>query len=752
MNLSLTPQEEKELMEMFSFEAQEIHAQINEFLTSLEASPDNKELIDDLFRVTHTLKGSAMGMGFKQMAEIGHVMEDVFGEIKEGTLEMDKSLFNNLFTASDKLGQLVTNITEKKKISHKGIKTKLEVIIRKAKGLTDLEDLQDNTELEVIIESPSEVITNEMPASEEEQEEPHIATASDIHSHEGVFIFNDSEEDAVKEEEVLDEEDVFASKKISDDIYSSHSDVKHGALYKIKEFFTQLFSSTSPKEQSIIESVITDDIPVEEEVENDVEEVTSGAFVFDDDSEIDIDTDVSIQDTRPTLTTNDEESVHMMLESIDSDDGSGDDAEQNEDFLSTLQDKASVTDLVQVPIRKLDNLMNQVGQLIIERDRLMAQNSTKGSRNAEFASLQRITSDLQYSVMDVRLVQIGSLFNKFHRIARDVASIENKNVGLVVKGVEVEIDRNILKIMSDSMVHLVRNAVGHGIESTEERALAGKSEEAVITLSARNEKDNVIIEVSDDGKGIDADVIREKIIDKGIAEKEYVDQLSDNEVIMYIFETGFSGASQVSEVSGRGVGMDVVKKSTESIGGQVSVKTVVGVGTTVSLRLPASMAVKGVLMFQMSHQEYAFALSYTEAVISLKKGEIHKAGVGLMTSYLKKTISVVFFSDLLRMNDFSEVFVPGAFHDTFDSLTNNTKLDVIIITYGDKFIGVVVDKLLQQKEIIEKPIPKPLDNNVLMSGTTILGNGNVCMVADVAAITGILYRSKMKVQDKLSAS
>ena len=724
MDLSLTPEEEKEIMEMFSFEAHDLHEEINNLLTTLEANPKNIDIIDQLFRVTHTLKGSALGMGFKAIGDLSHIMEDVFGEIKEGNIDLDANLFDSLFKACDKLKELINNIKENKKISHKGIKTKLEVILRKSKGLTGMEHYHGEP-YDNVPELPNRELV------------PDVAVDRDINPI--------SEIPSMVSEKVIVKPNMFG--RFLDRIKSFISlSPDHEIAEEVKEGRQGVNSRELDELSLVAESTGEDDF-----FYTNLASAHDAINLAEQGEETDDLNAISFsKEDRPALTTNDDESAFEFFDNLSKEEAEPD--EEEKDLLKGLLDKAAMTDLVQVPIRKLDNLMNQVGQLIIERDRLIAENAKLGSRNAQFAGLQRITSDLQYSVMDVRLVQIGVLFNKFHRIARDVANIEAKHIHLELKGLDVEIDRNILKIMSDSMIHLVRNAVGHGLETPEERRAVGKPEIGTITLSARNEKDHVIIEVTDDGKGIDANSIRNKILQKGLVSKEYLNQLTDQEIILYIFETGFSNTNTVSAVSGRGVGMDVVKKSTESIGGQVHIATTVGKGTTISLRLPSSMAVKGVLMFQMKDQEFAFPLAYTEAVINLKKSKIRKAGIGLISKYLKHTISIIFFEDLLRMKDFSEIYETSIFHDSFDERDDDDKFDVIIVSYAGKFIGVIVDKLLQQKEIIEKTLPKPLDDTRLLSGTTILGNGNVCMIVDVIAITDILFRSKFKVQEQLKAS
>ena len=285
--------------------------------------------------------------------------------------------------------------------------------------------------------------------------------------------------------------------------------------------------------------------------------------------------------------------------------------------------------------------------------------------------------------------------------------------------------------------------MSHGIESPSVRQERGKNVEGEVILRARNEKDIVVIDVIDDGGGIDSKAIAKKAIEKGVVTKEYAKRASQQDIMMCIFEPGFSNAETVTAVSGRGVGMDVVKRAAESIGGKVEVSTELGKGSTISIHLPSSMAVKGALLFELSGQEYAIALNYTEAVVSLKKTDLHKVSQGLMTSYLGKVIPLVFLKDLFKMGDFSELSKDGALHQSYDEITDDEKLDVIIVSYGNRNVGFVVDKLFQQKEIVEKALASPIDRIDLVSGATILGNGNVCLVLDVVRIIDSVFREQL---------
>jgi two-component system chemotaxis sensor kinase CheA len=576
----MRPQEkENEYRELFLTEAWETFTEINRLLTVLEKNHQDINTIQALFRLTHTLKGNATGMGFDKIAELTHVMEDFFGAMREDRMDITPEIFTSIFKAVDTLGQLIEAIKKPVEVKYLGIKTKLEVLIRKSQ-------------------------------SSASQKDNNVQSAE----------------------------------------------------YAL------------PAEEAPVQQVANNNQHKEEEESLDEQEVVQTSVTF--------------------------------------------------------------SDLVQVPVSKLDNLLNLVGELTIERDRIIATSNGKQSAN-EFARLNRISSDLQYSVMDVRLVQVGFLFNKFHRIVRDAAAKEGKQVSLKLEGTETEIDRMILQVISDSLIHLIRNAVGHGIEKSEVRVQAGKLAEGTLTLSASSESDTVIIRIQDDGAGIDPEKIKKKALERGIITAQEATQLSDNDLIMLIFEPGFSTMDHVTTISGRGVGMDVVKKALDSIGGTIQVNSEIGTGTCFTLSLPASMAVKSVLLFELDKQTYAFPLSYTESVVSLYKSDLHKAANGLITVHQEKTMHVVFLEDVFARS----VGKRGERFEAFDQLHTETKFEVVVVSVAGKWIGFIVDKLLQQKEIIEKPLRKPVDQVSYVSGVSILGNGSVCLVLNVAALYNALQQA-----------
>jgi two-component system chemotaxis sensor kinase CheA len=321
-------------------------------------------------------------------------------------------------------------------------------------------------------------------------------------------------------------------------------------------------------------------------------------------------------------------------------------------------------------------------------------------------------------------------------VVRDAASTEKKQIDLVIEGSETEIDRNILQIISDSLIHLIRNAIGHGIESENDRKSEDKDVVGKLTLSARNESEGVIIDIKDDGKGIDVEKIKKKVMQKGWVEASVLDKMSQEEIISFIFEPGFSTNDAVNSISGRGVGMDVVKKAIDSVGGNIKVQTEAGKGSVFSLILPSSMAVKSTLLFEVGHSQYAVPLTYTDAVLSLERKEVYKIQNRLMINHQEQTIETVFLRDL---------FFPEEAYSREEALKSTEKWNVVLVHYNGKKLGLVVDKLLQQKEIVEKPLKKPVDFVRYIGGVTILGNGKVCLVINIPQIIQKLFNHSVNV-------
>lgn len=585
---------EEEYKELFVAEALEIIESLNQTITELENNPGNASKIDAIFRLIHTLKGNAMGMGYNNIGELSHVVEDIFGEVKKNSALLDEELIQSIFKSIDKLSEMVDALSSGATVSYKGLRTKLTVKLSNIRA------------------------------------------------------------------EIADENETVNSESVEAD---SANEAEMAA-------------------ESLIEE--TEEIQEAEEVEESEE----------------------VQET----------------EEIELNEARVDVADQ------TAKSKINFSETIQVPTRKADDLLNLIGELLIERDSVVAAFSESRGRNNGFDRLNRIVSDLQYGIMDIRLVSVGFLFNKFSRIVRDVAKIESKEVELVLEGTDIEIDRNILKTISDAMIHLVRNSVSHGIETADQREKTGKNGTGKLTLSAKIDNDTVVIEVTDDGGGIDPDQILRKAISKGMVDEETAKSLTKDDILMFIFEPGFSNAEVVNEVSGRGVGMDVVRRSVESIGGNIEITTELGKGTTIALYLPSSLAVKGALLFEMNAQEYAIAINHTEAVVSLPPSKISRLPNGFVFQYLNEPTTLVF------LDQFFEAKHGSASKSRLAEAQNSEKLDVIVVRYQNRLIGLAVDKLLLQQEIVEKHLKGAMGSHNFFKSATILGNGKVCLILDIPSV------------------
>lgn len=390
----------------------------------------------------------------------------------------------------------------------------------------------------------------------------------------------------------------------------------------------------------------------------------------------------------------------------------------------------SLSDLIYIQVRKLDDLLNLVGELIIDRDRILALASQLDSPELKTVSahLERVTSELQNSVMDARLVNIGSLFNKFPRVVRDVALMEGKRVDLNIGGLDIQIDRNILQLITDALLHIIRNAVTHGIEDPEARKAKGKSANGHLSITAVPDKDMVVIEIADDGNGIDADEVRKHAVKGRFVAADKIQDMSNEEVFSFIFEPGFSLSKNVTELSGRGVGLDVVKNALDTIGGKVHVSSTKGEGTTFTLYLPTSIAVKGALLFEVHANSYAIPLIHTQSVSTILNEELHHVGTSVFVDFKGETIPVVYLEDIFIQE--------GVIEDARSGPRNNkSKQDMVIVTYNNRRLGLIVDKLLRQQDIVVKPLQKPVQDIELFGGVTLLGTGEVCLVLDVPSIS-----------------
>lgn len=402
--------------------------------------------------------------------------------------------------------------------------------------------------------------------------------------------------------------------------------------------------------------------------------------------------------------------------------------------------KVILSDLIYIPVKKLDELLNLLGELIIDRDRISA--IADETENIELsqvsAHLERITKELQYNIMDARLVAIGALFNKMPKIVRDISVAENKKIDLRISGEDILVDRNILQTITDSLIHLIRNAIDHGIESPEKRTNQNKSETGTISISAHSDKDLVAIEISDDGNGIDIEKVKTKVIEGKFTSAERIKNMRKAELLSFIFEPGFSLASNVTELSGRGVGLDIVKNTVDAIGGKIEIETEEKKGTTFRLIIPNSMALTGALLFEVLNVPYAIPLIHTESVSHIPTSHLHFVGKSAFIEINNETIPVLY----LR-----EFFNSGMYRVSELLLSEQPTQNLIIVSYNNRKLGLIVDKLIRQQHVVVKPLLEPIADIDLYSGVTQLGNGQICLVLDIPAMSR-QFSTKLNVEEK----
>ncbi len=402
--------------------------------------------------------------------------------------------------------------------------------------------------------------------------------------------------------------------------------------------------------------------------------------------------------------------------------------------------KLELSDLVYIPVKKLDNLLNLVGELVIDRDRILTLAAELGhpALQATARHLFRISDDLQYSVMDVRLVGAGVLLNKFPRVVRDVAAAEGKQVELALAGQDVQIDRNVLQLITDALLHIVRNAVSHGLETPEARQAAGKRAAGRLLISALTERDDVLIQVQDDGRGIDTEAVRKKAVRKGLITAEAAAALDEQEVWALLFEPGFSMADKITDISGRGVGLDVVKLAIDSLGGRLRVNSELGKGTTFTLVLPTSIAVKGALLIELDERAYAVPLLHTDTVLALPNDQVFAVGGLFMTRIQEENVPLVPLRQLLYSE--GDEMLPRATRS--DLPIDGSLLQVLVVSYNNRRLGLIIDRFLRQQNIVVKSLSKPLDTIDLFGGVTLLGSGQLCLVLDVPALTRLFLAKR----------
>ncbi|MBR3306332.1 MAG: chemotaxis protein CheA [Lachnospiraceae bacterium] len=708
-------------LDIFLDESKEHLQNLNTSVLGLEQDPENPETIGEIFRAAHTLKGMAGTMGFKRMQTLTHDMENVFSEVRDGNLKVNAGMIDVLFRCLDAIEEYVSVIAE-----------------------TSDEGDNDN---EPIIKELNDILAGkgsgaasgaaaETPAAPAEEAAPATSAAANAGAWTGIE-FTDEEQKAI-------EDAMMANKKL----YGITVRVEENCLLKAARAFL-VFKAIEESGEIIAANPSTQDIEDEKfelefsliiATEAELDKVLADIKAV---SEIADAVGAPFDgDTAPAPAaapakeehTEEKHEEPAKAQTAEVAPVKNEVAKKKQDGGKAAAAPAAKTDkkaggkpavnrTVRVDIEKLDSLMNLVSELIIAKNSLVssATSDSESSSNLhdQIDYLESVTTNLHESVMKVRMVPIESVVSKFPRMIRDISKQLNKPMELYMSGEETELDRTVVDEIGDPLMHMLRNSADHGLEMPEERLAKGKPETGSIFLDAYQDGNNVVIEVRDDGNGIDTERVRQKAIERGVMTEEQAYAADESEIINLLFMPSFSTAKQVSDLSGRGVGLDVVKSKIEALSGEVSVKTKLGEGTTFTIRLPLTLAIIQALMVVVGGEKFAIALSGIQTIEDINPHDVKTVESKEVINLRGNVIPLLRLDNILGCQ----------------STRNPDKnMIVVIAKKGDKLAGLVVDELIGQLEIVIKSLGKYINKCKFISGATILGDGEVALIIDSNAL------------------
>lgn len=691
--------------------------ELNEQILILEKEPENEDTINEIFRAAHSLKGMAGTMGYKRMQRLTHDMENVFSEIRNGKMKATPNLIDLLFRGLDALESyldIIINTQDEGTEDNQDIIDGLQKVMEEGLGIAASSTQAPAPVPSTPATAPAGrhlvLADHELLAAQKAREEGEnvfqitvfIQQSCILKAARAFLVFKALEEagDIIKSvPEVQDIEDekfefdfsmILLTKKSQEEIKA--------AILNVSEIKDVVIAPAdlAPVQASPAPAAPAPETPdVEDTPENEVK-VTETLAMPEASAQQTSGASAAATATAPAPT-----------------------AKQAQ---AKAPAKAAVNRSVRVDIEKLDDLMNLVSELIIAKNGLVSMNgdgemtARDSSFNEQIEYLERVTTNLHQSVMKVRMVPIESVVNRFPRMIRDLSKKLGKKMDLYMTGEDTELDRTVIDEIGDPLMHLLRNAADHGLESNEERVRLGKQEVGSIFLDAYQEGNNVVIEVRDDGAGINVEKVKQKALAKGTITEEQADAMSDKEIIDLLFRPSFSTAEVISDVSGRGVGLDVVKTKIEALGGNIETRSVLGEGSNFIIRLPLTLAIIETLMVELGNEKYAIPLGSIETIEDIALNDVkyvqNKEVISLRGSVIP----------LIRLDQVLDVEHTGE---------EPTSLTVVIVKKGDKLAGLIVDNLIGQLEIVIKSIGKYINNSKLISGATILGDGEIALILDV---------------------
>ncbi len=662
----------QEIMEDFLIEAFEMNEQLDQDLVELEHNPEDLDLLNRIFRVAHTIKGSSSFLNLNILTHLTHNMEDVLNRARKGEIKITPDIMDVVLRSIDLMKTLLVTIRDTGSDTNNGKENEIEEAVKQLQAITS-QNLEGAKETSGAKEAPQK--ENKEEAKEENKENKAKAPTA---------------ENPASDNPLANEPDLDYANMSAEEVEAEIERLLNKRQEADKERRAQ------KKQEAKQEVTLTKEPPKTETPKAPKTETKAKAKA---------------------------------------------DTEENK------APSIGVEQTVRVDVRRLDHLMNLIGELVLGKNRLIRIYSDVEERydgekfleelNQVVSSISAVTTDLQLAVMKTRMQPVGKVFNKFPRMVRDLSRELGKSIELIIEGEETELDKSIVEEIGDPLIHIIRNSCDHGIEPLEERRRLNKPETGKVQLSAYNEGNHIVIKISDDGKGLDPVMLKEKAIEKGVISERDAEGMSDREAFNLIFKPGFSTAKVVSNVSGRGVGMDVVKTNIEKLNGIIEIDSEVGVGTTQKLKIPLTLAIIQALLVGVQEEYYAIPLSSVLETVRISQDEIYTVDGKSVLRLRDEVLSLVRLSDIFKVDAILE---------------SNSDVYVVIIGLADQKIGVIVDYLIGQEEVVIKSLGYYLKNTRGIAGATVRGDGKITLIVDVGAMMDMAKSIKVNITTLMNES
>ncbi len=664
----------QEIMEDFLIEAFEMNEQLDQDLVELEHNPEDLDLLNRIFRVAHTIKGSSSFLNLNILTHLTHNMEDVLNRARKGEIKITPDIMDVVLRSIDLMKTLLVTIRDTGSDTNNGKENEIEEAVKQLQAITS-QNLEGTKETSGTKEAPQKEAKEEA-KGEIKENKAKAPTA----------------ENSASDNPLADEPDLDYANMSAEEVEAEIERLLNKRQEADKERRAQKKQEAKPKQ----EVAPTKEAPKTETPKAPKTETKAKAKA---------------------------------------------DTEENK------APSIGVEQTVRVDVRRLDHLMNLIGELVLGKNRLIRIYSDVEERydgekfleelNQVVSSISAVTTDLQLAVMKTRMQPVGKVFNKFPRMVRDLSRELGKSIELIIEGEETELDKSIVEEIGDPLIHIIRNSCDHGIEPLEERRRLNKPETGKVQLSAYNEGNHIVIKISDDGKGLDPVMLKEKAIEKGVISERDAEGMSDREAFNLIFKPGFSTAKVVSNVSGRGVGMDVVKTNIEKLNGIIEIDSEVGVGTTQKLKIPLTLAIIQALLVGVQEEYYAIPLSSVLETVRISQDEIYTVDGKSVLRLRDEVLSLVRLSDIFKVDAILE---------------SNSDVYVVIIGLADQKIGVIVDYLIGQEEVVIKSLGYYLKNTRGIAGATVRGDGKITLIVDVGAMMDMAKSIKVNITTLMNES